>query len=258
MSESLLHAVHDVARLMGDAALRHFRSGLPVESKADGTEVTIADREAEQLARDWIMRRFPGDAILGEELGETAGTSGRRWLLDPIDGTRSFVRGVPLWGSMVAVTGPEGILAGAISCAATGDLVAAAPGAGCWHNDARALVSTVSSLREATILVTDPRFQGNPDRLLRWQALEQDVAISRSWGDCYGYVLLATGRAELMADNRLSPWDVTALVPIVEEAGGVLTDWNGTTGAGPDAVATNAALATLLRDRLGILTRTAR
>lgn len=251
-NETLLQAVRDVAHLMGEAALRHFRSDLTVESKADGSEVTIADREVEELAREWISRRFPDDAILGEEHGASPGVSGRRWLIDPIDGTRSFVHGVPLWGSMVAVASPDGILAGAISCAATGDLVAAAPGEGCWHNDSRTAVSSVASLREATMLVTDPRFAGRPDRAARWQALEQEVAVSRSWGDCYGYVLVATGRVELMADNRLSPWDATALVPIIEEAGGVLTDWNGATGAGDDAVATNAALAKVIRDRLGV------
>jgi histidinol phosphatase-like enzyme (inositol monophosphatase family) len=251
-TEPLLQAAHELARLMGEVALAHFRSDLLVESKADGSEVTIADLEAERLAREWIARRFPRDAVVGEELGERPGVSGRQWLIDPIDGTRSFVHGVPLWGSMVAVTGPDGILAGAISCAATGDLVAAAPGEGCWHNDSRTSVSSVASLREATILVTDPRFPGRPERASRWRALEPDVAVSRTWGDCYGYVLVATGRAELMADNRLSPWDVTALVPIIGEAGGVLTDWNGATGAGADAVATNAAIAEALRDRLGV------
>ena len=103
MSQALMQAAEEVARLTGTVALRHYRSALRVEQKSDGSPVTIADREAEQAARHWLAARFPADAILGEEFGETAGTSGRRWMLDPIDGTKTFVRGVPLWGSLVAL-----------------------------------------------------------------------------------------------------------------------------------------------------------
>lgn len=248
----LLEAVRDVARVAGDEALRHFRSALRVELKADGTEVTIADRQAEAAAREWIARRFPGDAVLGEESGAMDGSSGRRWLIDPIDGTRSFVRGVPMWGTMIAVAEGDVVLAGAINCASTGELVAAARGEGCWHNESRCAVSGVSTVADAAILTTDARFTGFPDRATRWHALEHEVRMSRTWGDCYGYLLLVTGRAELMADNRLSPWDALPLTPIVEEAGGVITEWSGRRGAGDDAVATNAVLARELRARLGI------
>ncbi|HEX9562328.1 MAG TPA: inositol monophosphatase family protein [Gemmatimonadaceae bacterium] len=248
----LLDAVRDVARLMGERALRYFRSGVTVETKADGSEVTAADRETERLGREWIERRFPGESILGEEYGSYPGSAERRWLIDPIDGTRSFVRGVPLWGSMVAVEQDNTVLAGAICCPATGDLVAAAAGEGCWHNDTRAQVSKVSDLMDAVILATDARFPANPERVSRWTALVSEVATARTWGDCYGYVLVATGRAELMVDDRLSPWDVTPLVPIITEAGGVFTDWRGRREPGPDGVATNASLARVLRDRLGV------
>jgi fructose-1,6-bisphosphatase/inositol monophosphatase family enzyme len=153
---------------------------------------------------------------------------------------------------MVAVEEGGLVLAGAVNCAATGDFVVAARGEGCWHNGARASVSTVGTLGDATALGTDQRFRHHPWRLPRWIDLCSQVAIARSWGDCYGYVLVATGRAELMVDDRLSPWDVAALVPIIEEAGGVLTDWNGDRGMGSDAVATNAALADAFRSRLGV------
>lgn len=248
----LLEAVREVARVTGDVALRHFHSALQVELKADGSEVTIADRAAESAARDWIARHFPGDAVLGEESGASSGSSGRRWLIDPIDGTRSYVRGVPMWGSMIAIAEGDEVLAGAINCSATGELVAAARGEGCWHNESRCTVSAISTLGESAILVTDARFTGFPERAARWHALEPDVRVSRTWGDCYGYLLLVTGRAELMADNRLSPWDALPLTPIVEEAGGVITDWSGRPGARDDAVATNAALAAVLRERLGV------
>ena len=248
----LLNAVHDVATVCGDVALAHFRTDLTVEWKADGSEVTKADRAAETAAREWIQRRFPGDVIFGEEFGAEGQPGRRRWLIDPIDGTRSYVRGVPLWGSMVAVEEDGTVLAGAINCAAVGDFVIAAVGEGCWHNGTRTSVSAVDSIAEATILGTDQRFRRNPARGPRWAALLQRVAVARTWGDCYGYVLVATGRAELMVDDRLSPWDVAALVPIIEEAGGCITDWRARRGMGVDAVATNARLAEEFRALLGV------
>ena len=142
-ASDLLLAALELARLTGQTAMRHFRGAIAVERKGDGSPVTIADREAERAARDWIARRFPDDAILGEEFGETPGTSGRQWLLDPIDGTRTFVRGVPLWGSLIAVVGGDTVLAGAACYPAMGEEIAAAPGRGCWHNGARCAVSKV-------------------------------------------------------------------------------------------------------------------
>ena len=130
----LLDAAADVARIAGDVALRYFRAGVAVETKRDGTPVTVADRAAEQAAREWLRERFPDDGILGEELGEERPGARRRWVLDPIDGTKTFVRGVPLWGSMVALLDGEDVLAGAIHCPAVGELVVAAPGEGCWWN----------------------------------------------------------------------------------------------------------------------------
>ena len=249
---NLIEAVEEVARLCGAVALSHFRKGLDVEWKVDGSEVTRADREAETSAREWIQKRFPNDAIVGEEFGAEGQPGRRRWLIDPIDGTRSFVRGVPLWGSMIAVEENGTVLAGAINCAATGDFVIAAPHQGCWHNGVRASVSAVDSISNATVLSTTAHFRYNPARSQRWTALTGQASITRSWGDCYGYVLVATGRAELMVDDRLSPWDAAALVPIIEEAGGVFTDWKGRRGFGRDAVASNALLADEFRTILGV------
>jgi histidinol phosphatase-like enzyme (inositol monophosphatase family) len=240
----LLHAVAEVARLAGAVALRHFRSaGLEVEAKADGSPVTVADRSAEAAAREWIEARFPRDGILGEEFGLARPEARRRWVLDPIDGTKSFVRGVPLWGTLVAVLEGEKVLAGAAAFPAVDELVAAAPGQGCWWNGARCRVSSVASLDEALVLTTDPKFAGRPERRAAWRRLEDRAALSRSWADCYGYLLVATGRAEVMTDAVAGDWDTAALQPIVEEAGGVFTDWAGRhTALGGSAIATNAAL----------------
>ena len=251
--ETLMQAVAEVARLAGDVARGYYRRAIAVDVKSDGSPVTAADRDAERRARAWIEERFPADGILGEEFGLARGDARRRWVVDPIDGTKSFVRGVPLWGSMVAVCEGETVLAGAV-CFPGGDareLIAAAPGQGCWHDGVRARVSEVASVDAATVLTTDERFLEHPSREPAWRRLSHAASVSRTWGDCYGYLLVATGRAEVMCDPRLSPWDAAPLVPIIEEAGGVFTSWSGTRSAfGGDAIATNARLAKDVRQIL--------
>ncbi len=251
MLDALLDAVQEVARRAGDVAHRHFRTRLTVEAKPDGSPVTIADRSAEQAAREWIERHFPRDGILGEELGLERADATRRWLLDPIDGTKTFIRGVPLWGTLVAVVEGETVLAGAAYFPAVAELVAAAPGCGAWWNGSPCSVSTVATLGEATVLTTDERFLHDPAQREAWRRLSHQALVSRSWGDCYGYLLVATGRAEAMLDGILNAWDAAPFLPIIEEAGGVLTDWTGTrTAFGRSAVATNRALAGTIRSLL--------
>ena len=236
---NLLEAVETVARLAGARALSQFRSQLAVETKHDGSPVTEADRAAERVAREWIGGHFPEDGIVGEELGVTRPEATRRWFLDPIDGTKAFVRGVPLWGTMVAVVEGDVVLAGAVFYPALQECVVAARGQGCFWNGARAHVSNVSKWAEATALTTEAKRQ--PDGLRRVLAR---AGVSRTWGDCYGYLLVATGRAEVMIDPVLNVWDAAALIPIIEEAGGVISTLDG---RGPlesgSLVACNAALA---------------
>jgi len=240
----LLEAVESLARLTGGVALRHYRSALSVERKADGSPVTAADRAAEQAAREWVRQTFPRDGVLGEEFGEERAGARRRWIIDPIDGTKSFVRGVPLWGSLVALCEGDSVLAGAAFFPAVDELVVAATGGGCWWNGAACSVSRVAELSAATALTTDERFSEKPAWRGGWDRLTAHVDVSRSWGDCFGYLLVATGRAEIMCDPVLSPWDAAALQPIITEAGGVFTDWSGNaTAFGGSAVATNRALA---------------
>jgi histidinol phosphatase-like enzyme (inositol monophosphatase family) len=238
-------------------ALRYYRSRLTVETKADGSPVTAADREAETAARAWVRSRFPEDGILGEELGEERPGARRRWVIDPIDGTKSFVRGTPLWGSLVALCEGTRVLAGAAYFPAVDELVAAAPGAGCWWNGSRCHVSNVDALDKATVLTTDERFRERPAWQAGWRALSAAASVSRTWGDCFGYLLVATGRAEVMCDPVMSPWDAAALQPIIEEAGGTFTDWDGTvTAFGGSVVATNRQLGTEVRGLLAGTTLT--
>jgi len=251
MSDSYLEAVVELARVAGDFAMSHYGRILTVDVKHDGSPVTIADRGAEERARAWIEKRFPEDGILGEEFGDVRLKARRRWILDPIDGTKSFIRRVPLWGTLVAVTEGESVLAGCAYFPAVAETVAAAVGEGCFWNGTRCNVSSTATIAESTVVVTDERFEERPERARAWRRLASQASVSRTWGDCYGYLLLATGRADVMVDDVVAPWDAAALYPIITEAGGSFTDWSGSaTAFGGDIIATNSALAKPVRDIL--------
>jgi histidinol-phosphatase len=226
----------------GRFALGHFKTGLAVEAKADGSPVTIADRGAEECLRKTIAAAFPADGILGEELGETSGTSGRRWIIDPIDGTQSFIRGVPLWGVLVALEDRGECVVGVVALPALGETLWAVRGGGAFVNGAPARVSA-TPLADATILTSDasPRHFG--DKHAGFMRLLEGTARHRGWGDCYGYALVATGRADVMLDPLMNAWDAAAVKPIIEEAGGAFCAWDGTpTIYGGSALAMPAAL----------------
>lgn len=248
----LLEAAEAVARLAADTAVAWFGTDLAIEQKADGSPVTLADRGAEEAARAWITARFPDDGIVGEEFGVVRPEARRQWFIDPIDGTKSFVRGVPLWGSLVGIVEGDTVLAGAVCCPAVGETIAAAIGEGAWWNGRRARVSPTAELAQATVLVTDDRAYGLVEKRDAWRRLADAASIARTWGDCYGYLLVATGRAEAMVDPKMNAWDAAAVLPVIEEAGGVFTDFAGArTAFGGDVIATNAALATAARETMG-------
>jgi histidinol-phosphatase len=251
-SISLLHAVMDLAQVVGDTALEYFLSPkLEVETKSDGSPVTVADRAAEQRAREWLAQKFPNDGILGEEFGAERPNALRRWLIDPIDGTKSFVRGVPLWATLIAVVEDATVLAGAINCAAADEMVGAALGEGAWWNGSRCAVSTIDTVAAATVVISDDRFQKRPDRRARWSALADAANVARTWGDGFGYLMVATGRAEVMADEEFAAWDAAAPFVVVTEAGGLFTTWTGQpTPFGNEGIATNMSLAPAVREAL--------
>lgn len=217
----------DIADGAGEITLKYFGTELEIESKADQSPVTIADRESEQYLRGEIEKRFPDDGILGEEFGEKKGTSGRRWILDPIDGTKSFIRGVPLYGTMVAVEVEARPVVGVIRFAPLGETIAAFEGGGCRVNGEPCAVSETTDIASALALTTDFAYFRT---YLGQAALSNYLAstgLQRTWGDCYGYLMLATGRADVMVDPIMNYWDVAALIPIVTEAGGRITDITG-------------------------------
>jgi histidinol phosphatase-like enzyme (inositol monophosphatase family) len=247
----LLNATLEAARVAGNVAMKYFTRDISIEIKRDGSPVSEADRAAEQAARKWIAERFPGESVSGEELGVVNTGSSRRWIIDPIDGTRSFVHGVPLWGSLVAVAERGSVVAGAVVFPVLHEWTAAQEGEGCWSNGARVSVSRCGELSQSVVLTTDSRFATSPGRAERWTRLAGRSAVSRTWGDCYGYHLVATGRAECMVDDVMNEWDWAPFVPIIAEAGGVLTDWSGgMSQLARGVIATNALLANAIRDQL--------
>jgi histidinol phosphatase-like enzyme (inositol monophosphatase family) len=247
--EALLAVAVDAARAGGKRTLPYFNAGAAVEWKHDGSPLTQADRESERAIRETIGRAFPDHGILGEEEGETAGEAPYRWIVDPLDGTRTFVRGVPLYGTLIGLEVRGEPVVGVVYLPALDELVAAARGLGCTWNGRPCRVSRVDRLDEALVAVTDERNARR--RSGAYARLAEASGMQRTWADCYAYVLVATGRAEVALDPIMNVWDCAALLPIVEEAGGRFTDWRGRrTIHGGEAVATNG----LLHERvLGLL-----
>lgn len=241
--EELLNFAVELAREAGAIALSYFGKNPKSERKHDGTIVTVADREAEQLLRRRIQDRYPRDGVLGEEFGALEGSSGRRWIIDPIDGTFSFALGVPLFGVLVGLEIDSDPALGVAFLPALDELVAAARGLGCTRNGERVRTSATASLGDALIVCGDFYRAHRHGLGIAAQRLQERAKERRGWGDCYGHVLVATGRADVALDPIMSVWDCAALAPIVEEAGGTFTDWRGRrTIDGGNAISTNGIL----------------
>ena len=248
----LLEFATSIAWQAGRRTLAHFQTDVAVEHKADASPVTLADRDAERFLRDRIAGRFPEDGIIGEEFGIVGEGARRRWIIDPIDGTRTFVRGVPFYGVMVALEIDGEAQLGVIHIPALTEIVSAATGLGCWWNSRRAHVSDIADLEKALVLTTDIENIERHGQRDRWDRLRTRVGLTRTWGDCYGYVLVATGRAEAMIDGVLSIWDAAAVAPIIREAGGEVSDLDGVPGyRNGSLVATNGKLGGTIRRLLG-------
>lgn len=254
---SRLESALAFAREAGQFTLRYFQADdLAVETKSDDSPVTAADRGAELLLRERIAAAFPADAVLGEEFPERPGTSGYRWILDPIDGTKSFIHGVPLYGTMVGIEHEKQAVIGVVVMPALDEYIYASVGQGTWHargsaTPRRTHVSRVAKLSESLVNSSDTRSVTSA-RHEAYRKLQYAAKVSRTWGDCYGYLLVATGQAEIMIDPVMNVWDAAAVQPIVTEAGGTFTDWQGnsTIYAG-ESIATNG----LVLDEVLAITR---
>lgn len=241
--QGILDFAVESAHLAGVLTLGYFGGGVRHEMKADNTPVTVADRGAEELLRKRIEAAFPEHGILGEEMGEKRGRVPARWILDPIDGTMSFISGVPLYSVLIGFEWEGEVLAGVIHLPALGETVYAGRGLGCRWNGRPARVSEVSDLGQARLVATSAKLMYKHGRGAIYERLRDACYVDRGWSDAYAYALLATGRAEIVLDPIMSIWDTAAVVPVVTEAGGTLTDWAGhPTHTAPEAVATNGRL----------------
>lgn len=247
--ESRLDWARQVAVEAGKLTLQYFQNpALEVESKSDLSPVTVADRQAEELLRERIHQRFPQDGVLGEEFGETAGESGIRWIIDPIDGTKSFISGVPLYGTMIGVEFEQKCPVGVVYIPGLDEGIFARAGQGAYvfrgsQAPEPCKVAETQILAEATFVTSQVSTFATRGALPAYQEIERRSRITRTWGDCYGYLLVATGRVDLMVDPIFNVWDAAAIQPIITEAGGVLTDWGGIeTIHGGEGVACNRKL----------------
>lgn len=241
--ETLLEFAQDAAWQAGRVTLGYFQSGITAERKADNTPVTVADKAAEQKLRELIGRYWPDHNIVGEEFGNTHTGSRYTWIIDPIDGTKSFMSGVPIYSNLLALTDGEKALIGVANFPALNEMVYAVRGRGSWWNGRRAHTTTINNLADARLLTSDLNTFAQYGYSEAWQKLVDATWIQRTWGDSYGYILVATGRAEVMVDPVMALWDTGPLGVILEEAGGTFTNWKGqaTIHAG-ESIATNGVL----------------
>ena len=243
LSEYLQFATQ-TAYQAGRLTLGYYQTGVQADFKADDTPVTVADRKAEELIRARIEKAYPGHSIVGEEYGlsETQDST-YRWFIDPIDGTKSFVRGVPLYAVLLGLEIEGRVEVGAAYFPALDEMVAAATGLGCWWNGRRAHVSTIPKMSQAIVTCTTTKNFARYGRQAAWERILQACYHQVGWSDAYGYMLVATGRAELMLDPVMAVWDSGPFPPILSEAGGFFGDWQGnSTIYANEAIATTQTL----------------
>jgi histidinol-phosphatase len=237
-----LGAAIEAARAAGEIALKYYRTGFDVTLKADATPVTQADRGAEQVIREVLGRAFPELGFLGEEFG-AVGNQRQRWIIDPIDGTKNFIRRVPVWATLIGLEEDGEVTAGVIHNPVTGELLSARRGGGAFSSGERIAVSEIPDLGQATLLHAGLRLLRESGH---WEGLVRLVDATdrqRGFGDYLGYALVAEGKAEIYVENDLKAWDLAPCKIVVEEAGGRFTDFGGTpTIHGGTAFATNGRL----------------
>lgn len=226
-TEDLLTFAKTVARRGGDHTLNYFRKEFEVERKADDTPVTVADREAEDIMREMILKKYPGHGVLGEEHGHLNQDSPVQWILDPIDGTKSFIHGIPLYTTLIGVLVNNQPVAGVIYAPALDELCDAGEGQGCRLNGRPCHVRETEDLAGATFLTSDLQSVLEGNEVSLFNDLLQQTRLHRTWGDAYGHMMVATGRADIMLDPVLEIWDAAPLLTILREAGGYFFDLQG-------------------------------
>ena len=225
-NQKLIDFIWELAQASGEIIQHYFRSGVDVETKTDLTPVTIADRQAEEMMRQMIQAKYPEHGILGEEFEEINPGSEFQWILDPIDGTKTFISGTYLFGTLIALLKDGKPILGAINNPIV-DQFLIGDGKTTWLNGVPVRVRECTSLDRANLLTTNPLSIDKYHDGSAFTALTRQVKLYRTWGDCHGYYLVATGYADIMIDPVMNIWDVAALIPVIEGAGGKITDYYG-------------------------------
>ncbi len=229
--KKLMNFASDLAYRAGRITQGYFNVGIRPDYKADDTPVTAADRAAEKFIRGELEKNYPSHNIIGEEFGESENSkSAFRWIVDPIDGTKSFMRGIPMYGVLIGLEIDGVVKVGAAYYPGTDEMLCAAEGEGAWWNGRRAHVSTESMLEKAYVCYTNTRNMGRYGREDAWNRLVARSFAARGWGDAYGYLAVATGRAEIMLDPIMAIWDCGPFPVIFQEAGGYFGSWDGRPG----------------------------
>lgn len=226
-TEAALLFLETLAHAAGEVVLPYFRNpDLAVEQKSDRTPVTEADRKAEEVMRAMIHRHHPAHGIIGEEFGNENAEAEFVWVLDPIDGTKSFVAGVPLFGVLIGLLQGGRPMAGCIYQPVLKELCLGGGGKA-WLNGRRIQVREGVPLERAVVLCTDLAGVETHQDYAAFESLRRRAGLFRTWGDCYGYLLVASGRADVMLDPVINPWDLLPVIPVIEGAGGVVHGWTG-------------------------------
>jgi myo-inositol-1(or 4)-monophosphatase len=240
--ENYMNELKDFCRLLADDSGKiinqYWRKEFSIDNKADSTPVTIADKKAEEKMREMIMKRFPEHGILGEEFGEYKPDAEYKWILDPIDGTKSFIHGTVTFGTLIALTKNGKPVLGVINQPVLKEYLIG-DNETAELNDAKVHVRECNDIALATLLTTDHIHIEKYQNLKKFEELMHKVKVYRQWGDCYGYYLVATGYADIMIDPIMSVWDSMAVIPVIRGAGGTITDYQG-----GDAETGNSTIAT--------------
>ncbi|MFQ5708563.1 MAG: histidinol-phosphatase [bacterium] len=231
-----------LAERSGEIIRQYFRTALSIHTKPDESPVTIADKRAEEVMRDLIMKEFPDHGIFGEEFGSYRADARYKWVLDPIDGTLNFIAGGWMFGTLIALVKDGQPILGVIHQPILGEMLVGRKSETTLNGN-KVCVRPCTRIADAVLLTTDPYLVKEHQNFANFEALRKQVKVFRGWGDCYGYFLLVTGHIDVMIDPILNPWDIMALVPIVHGGGGTITDYHGDDPAkGTSVVATGGPL----------------
>ena len=234
-----IETAYDAGRL----TLGHFQTGIQADYKLDNSPVTVADKLAEELVRSRIEKKFPKHAIWGEEFGEKDSTSAFRWIVDPIDGTKSFIRGIPLFSLLMGLEIEGTCEVGVVYFPALNEMVYAATGGGCFWNGKKTRVSQITELDKSFVSYSDIYNMEKYGKKEQWEKIQNSTYYRGGWPDAYGHALVATGRVEIMLDPVINDWDCGPFPPILKEAGGYFGDWKGNeTIYGDEAISTSKIL----------------